>query len=251
MEKLWTLAKEHPYISGITVFLVGIFILYELGWFGSSAAPQSADSTLTSYYQAEAAAQQSGNALAIAQDNNAAAVNLAQVSAGVQNAAIAANQTIQLGGQGTAADINNQNVTGATGIAGIQAGAAQGIAQTNVSGAETIAGTQVGGALGIANTNAAAAEAINGNNVQGQVQIAGLSANTAGTDAAIAAGARSYIAGLAAGFNPTLALQGGYGSNIFNRFAVSYAPVSATNVPGNTGAGFNVPGAVQLIPVAA
>ncbi len=73
--------KEHPYVSGVTVFLVGIFVLYELGWFGgSSGGTTGGDPTLTAYYQAESAAQQSGNALAIAQDQNATAVNLAQVS---------------------------------------------------------------------------------------------------------------------------------------------------------------------------
>ncbi len=239
--------KEHPYVSGVTVFLVGIFVLYELGWFGgSSGGTTGGDPTLTAYYQAESAAQQSGNALAIAQDQNATAVNLAQVSAGVQSAAISANQTIQLGGQGTAADINNQNVTGAVQIVGSQGGTLLGVTGLNTGAATQIAQTEVGGATTIANTQAQAAELINGNNVQGAVQIAGLGANTAGTVAALNAGASSYIAGLSAGFNPAQAVQGGYGSNIFNRYALSYGTAGSQNTPGYTGAGYNLP--LYLIP---
>lgn len=127
-DKAWTVIKGHPYIAGVTVFLVGLVILYELGYFGGgSSSSGGGDQTMAAYYAAEAAAQQSGNALAAVHENNSTAVNLAQINAKA------------------ATDINSQNVNGNTSIATImgdvtKAGynASELIDRQNVNGAVTI-----------------------------------------------------------------------------------------------------------------
>ena len=113
-------AKDHPYATGIGVFLVGLFILYELGWFGGSSSGGSTDA-LSSYYAAEAAAAQSGNALAATQDALAAQTNQAQIAAGTQTglATIAAGRDVSLANIYEA--INHENTQAAVDVAKTQA----------------------------------------------------------------------------------------------------------------------------------
>lgn len=182
------IVKDHPYIAGISVFAVGMLVLYELGYFSPAAASGGGgDPTMGAYYQAVAASQVSGNALAIAQEQGTTAVNLenSRNNAASAIARIMADRDVSLGGQ--AKDVS-------LGLATTAANRDTDIAKL----ADDVNLQNVNLSRDVNLAGIAAAERMNYEGVHVAYDTSKLAADTATTIAAGREATTHYVAGLAA-----------------------------------------------------
>ena len=90
-------AKDHPAEAGVGAFVVGLGILYALGFFSSSSSSNSSGALGQAYLQAQAATAQAGDQVQIAQiqGQNATAQTAIAAGASVDNNTTWANTNLQ------------------------------------------------------------------------------------------------------------------------------------------------------------
>lgn len=230
LDHVWSWIKQHPYATAGIVFVVGIilWLLLRKGSGGAAASP------FDSFYAAQAASTQSGNALVAAQNANTAAVQQAQIQAD-------AATTVA----GYQRDVLNAQTSGAVQVANISAGAQTQIAQlmaqlgTEQAQQSTIqTGLTTSGAVQLSQIQTAGAVQINAANATAGVQ----TAQVAGTADMYRAFVTNYlnnqnvayqygqgVTGLApAAVAPFSLAQPTYGSN--PNYAL-YQPAANQNIP--------------------
>jgi len=150
MDKLLEWAKAHPVWLGVGVFVVGILLLWLLGFFSGNSSASSGNSTAADYYAAETAAQSA----ATAQQGQAA-------QAQVQTAAVQASEDVaitQSNNQLGAIQAQTQYLTNASAdqvtMNSANQEAAVNIAQITATAQSNIAVTQKEQAIGVANAAA-------------------------------------------------------------------------------------------------